>query len=112
MLKYSFNNYNLDNQEIFNNLLYKLHSEFPFSDIYNVSEPVDIKTHTHSDIESRLFLTGYAIFNIDGTEISCCPGTYVCIDANIPHSFSYSGGEPLKVIRFFKNNKTWKADFA
>lgn len=108
-LKYYHREYDIDNKEVFDSLLLRLHKEFPFSDVFTTAEPANIKTHIHTDIESRIFLSGNAIFNVDGVEIYCGAGSYVYIDANIPHSFIYDGGEELKVIRFFKTNENWKA---
>jgi mannose-6-phosphate isomerase-like protein (cupin superfamily) len=108
-LKYSVRQYNLEDDNALENLLSELHKEFPFCDTYKTSTPAEIKCHIHTDIESRLFLSGNARFNIDGAEVHCGPGTYIYIDANVPHSFIYEGEEPLKVLRFFKTNENWKA---
>lgn len=99
------------NQNELNTLINKLNSEYPYHDIFEATECIDIKQHTHDDYECRLFLSGDAEFNINGTNIECTKGSFLQIEANVPHSFKYSGGEPLKVIRFFSNEESWKANY-
>lgn len=110
-IAYTFKQIDLENQDEYNSLLKRLHSQYPFSDIFTASEPVDIKRHTHSDFEVRLFLSGSASFTIEDRTIVCVPGSLIEIAANIPHSFSYAGCETLKVLRFFSANDAWHANY-
>lgn len=101
----------MDNEHEVNSLLNRLYSEYPHHDIFEAEEPIEIKQHTHDDYECRLFLTGNAEFNINGTVIECVKGSFIQIESKVPHSFKYSGEEPLKVIRFFSNENSWKANY-
>lgn len=110
-IAYTFKQIDLDNCDQYNELITKLHKEYPFSDIFVANEPVEIKRHKHSDFEVRLFLTGSASFTIEDRSIVCVPGSLIEIAEEIPHSFSYVGGEELKVLRFFSKNESWKANY-
>jgi cupin superfamily acireductone dioxygenase involved in methionine salvage len=80
-------------------------------DIFEATKPFNLKSHYHSGIESRLFLEGEAVFTIYGEDVVCKKGTYIEIESNVIHSFSYDSDKPLKVMRFFSDNEDWKATF-
>lgn len=109
ILKYSVRQIEVENKAVYDEFLYNVHKKFPFSDIFTAIEPVTIPAHKHPDFEARIFISGCASFNIEGTIIECAPGSYIEIQPNISHSFTYSGGEELKVIRFFSDNESWHA---
>lgn len=108
-MSYSIKSLDIVNKSELDSIIAELGLKYPYSDVYEVSECVEISRHTHSDSECRLILSGVAAFNIDGVLMECVSGTLLEIEANVPHSFKYSGGEVLKVIRFFSNEKEWKA---
>jgi cupin superfamily acireductone dioxygenase involved in methionine salvage len=85
--------------------------QYPYNDTFTCEESLFIPTHTHQDDEVRLFLEGHATFIIDDVLVNCYPGKYLKIGAHCPHSFKYDGGKPLKVLRFFKNEKMWQANY-
>lgn len=91
--------------------LESIKERYPYSDIFETDKPITIPIHTHDDDEVRLFLQGSATFIIDDVMIICQGGKYLEIGANCPHSFKYDGGEPLKVLRFYKNEKLWEANY-
>lgn len=93
------------------NFLININERYPYNDTYETDKPMLIPTHTHEDDEVRLFLEGSATFVIDDVIINCESGKYLEIGANCPHSFRYDGGKPLKVLRFFKNEKLWDANY-
>ncbi len=109
--QYSVRNYDIENKEVFDKLKGELESKFLFHDIFVASEPIDIKQHTHSDFECRIFLSGFSSFIIEGRELECGPGSYIEIQPNVKHSFRYSGGEELKVLRFFSSEQSWHANY-
>lgn len=88
-----------------------INERYPYNDTFETDKPITIPIHTHDDDEVRLFLQGSATFIIDDVMINCYPGKYLEIGANCPHSFKYDGGEPLKVLRFYKNEKLWEANY-
>jgi cupin superfamily acireductone dioxygenase involved in methionine salvage len=91
--------------------LTNINERYPYNDTFETDSPITIPTHTHDDDEVRLFLQGSATFVIDEVIINCHPGKYLEIGADCPHSFKYNGGEPLKVLRFYKNEKLWEANY-
>jgi len=93
------------------NFLTTISERYPHNDTFIVEEPLFIPTHTHEDDEVRLFLEGNATFIIDDVLINCQPGKYLEIGKNCPHSFKYDGDKPLKVLRFFKTEKLWEANY-
>jgi len=99
------------NPEDIETFIIQIHHGYDKHDIFEASEPFNIKDHYHKDVESRLFLEGEAVFTIEGVEVCCSPGTYLEIGANAVHSFQYDGGKPLKVMRFFSENEDWQATF-
>lgn len=101
----------VDNEDDFSSFLLNLKKTYPNNDIFTAIEPIEIKTHTHDDFETRLFLSGEAEFIINNIKITCKKGDYIEIYSNTPHSFNYYGGEELKVLRFFSNSNSWKANF-
>lgn len=88
-----------------------LKQKFKYYDLFQCTESMDIKTHTHDDYEARIFLNGEAEFIIDGKKLECIKGSYIEIQANVPHSFKYTGTEPLEILRFFSNEESWKAKY-
>lgn len=109
--QYSIRNYNVEDKEVFDQFVKELHNRFPYHDTFVTSDPIDIKQHTHSDFESRIFLSGFATFVIEGREIECGPGSYIEIQPNVKHSFKYSGREELRVLRFFSDEQSWHANY-
>ena len=96
----------------FDEFVDSLFTKFPFNDVFETVKKINLAKHTHSGIESRLFLEGTAKFLFDGKQIvDCVPGSYIEIDSETPHSFKYSGKEPLKVLRFFSNHAEWTGNF-
>jgi len=88
-----------------------LSKKFPYKDTFTANTAINVPLHTHDDYEARLFLEGSAIFNIDGKEYKCNPGSYIEIAPEVQHSFKYDGIYPIKVLRFFSENNGWVANF-
>lgn len=107
--QYKVKQLTVEDKEDFDKFIESLLVRYPHMDVFEAVEPISIKKHTHKDYEARLFVSGYASFNINETIVECAPGSYIEIESDVPHSFEYSGGEPLKVLRFFSNDDSWHA---
>ena len=99
-----------DKQEL-EKFIKSISKKFESNDTFTASEEFSIDSHYHKGFESRLFLSGHAIFTIYGEDIYCGPGTYIELKPEIVHSFKYSGGSPLSALRFFNKTDSWQAIF-
>ena len=111
MQSYKMSLVDITNTFKFQDLVEELSNKFPFDDTFIAETPIRLEQHSHTDFESRLFISGFATFWINGEEIKCGPGTYIEIKPGVVHEFEYAGGEQLKVLRFFSDNETWQADY-
>lgn len=96
---------------LLDNFVDNLFTQFPFNDIFETSKKINLANHSHTGIESRLFLEGNAKFMFGKTTIECVPGTYIEIDSDTVHAFKYDGKSPLRVLRFFSTHSEWTGNF-
>lgn len=111
MQAYKLSFINIEDKRELEMFVKNISNKFKSNDTFATSAEFGIASHYHKGFESRLFLSGHAIFTIYGEDIYCGPGTYIELKPEIVHSFKYSGGDPLSALRFFNETDSWQAIF-
>ena len=77
--------------------------KYVHSESFRCKYPFKTKELCYVDDEVRYFVSGNVMFNVDNDEIECSSGTLLVIGKGVIHSFEYTGGEQLRVDRFYTN---------
>lgn len=88
-----------EDQRLYRNKIIK----YLHSDSFRCSIPFKTKEQHTVDDEVRYIVSGNVVFNIDNDTFECNTGTLLVIGKGVVNSVEYTGGEQLRVDRFYTN---------
>jgi hypothetical protein len=104
MNAYKLLNVDVSNQNSLDWFLWEQSLKYSSCYEYSANDAFKLDNYDRDDVESMLFLSGYAVITIYGEEIHCSAGTYIEIEPGITHSFDVKSYVTL--IKFFSKKST------